>query len=87
MSDKPGVVVPEIPPRPKPAMVAAIAGFILSLLALIALHFNIHLCLWLSVATVIATAVTVYLLWKESTTWSGRGTTQTPGIDPHGKRR
>ena len=47
------------------------------------LHFDIHLCLWLSVATVIATGVTVYLLWQGGTTRSVRSTTQTPGIDPH----
>ena len=87
MSDKPGVVVPEIPPRPKPVMVAAVATFILSLLALILLHVNFVLGIWLSGATVVAAGVTVYLLRQELTSWSGRGMTQTPGIDPHGKKR
>lgn len=87
MSDKPGVVVPEIPPRPRPAMVAAVATFVLSLLALILLHVNFELGIWLSGATVLAAGVTVYLLRQELTSWSGKGTTQTPGIDPHGKKR
>lgn len=87
MSDKPGVVVPEIPPRPRPVMVAAVATFVLSLLALILLHVNFELGIWLSGATVLAAGVTVYLLRQELTSWSGKGTTQTPGIDPHGKKR
>jgi hypothetical protein len=87
MSDKPGVVVPDIPPRPKPVMLAAIASFILSLLALILLHVNFELGIWLSAAAVIAAGVTVYLLRQEDKTWSGRGMTKTPGIDPHGPKR
>ena len=87
MSDKPGVIVPDIPPRPKPVMVAAVATFILSLLALILLHVNFELGIWLSGATVVAAGVTVYLLWQEGRTVSGRGTTRTPGIDPHGPKR
>jgi hypothetical protein len=87
MSDKPGVVVPEIPPRPRPMMAAAVTAFALSLLALIVLHFDFVWGIWLSAATVVATGVTVYLIYKDGSSWSGRGTTKTPGIDPHGPRR
>lgn len=74
MSDKPGVVVPDIPPRPKPTMIAAVAAFILSLLALILLHVNFELGIWLSAASVVAAGVTVYLLWQEGKTGAARGT-------------
>jgi hypothetical protein len=87
MSDKPGVVVPEIPPRPRPTTVVAIVSFILSLLTLIALHFNTFWALWLSIAAVIAAAVTAWMVYREDSSWSGRGMTKTPGIDPHGQRR
>ncbi len=87
MSDKPGVVVPEIPPRPSPTMASAVTAFVLSLLTLIALHFHTMWSLWLSIATVAATGLTVYLIHKDNSSWSGRGSTKTPGIDPHGPRR
>jgi hypothetical protein len=87
MSDKPGVVVPEIPPRPRPTTVMAIASFVLSLLTLIFLHFNLHVALWLSIAATAAAAVTAWMVYREDSSWSGRGTTKTPGIDPHGQKR
>jgi uncharacterized membrane-anchored protein len=68
-------------------MIAAIIALVLGLLALVVLHFNFTLGIWLSAATVVAAGATVYLLYREDSGWSGRGTTKTPGIDPHGPKR
>lgn len=85
MSDKPGVVVPEIPPRPVHA--AALIAFALALFAFIALLLDrFKLGTWLAAGATVASGVTFYLVSRLRTTLYTlipRESTQTPGIDPH----
>lgn len=85
MSDKPGVVVPEIPPRP--LMAAALISFALALFVFIALLLGrCDLGLWLAAGATVAAGVTFYLVSRLRTSLSSlirRESTQTPGIDPH----